>query len=91
MTISRLGHRPLAETAGFTPVVSDIVSTEFASEIARLTRMNSLHLDGAREIFAEFDPWAASCADLVEVAGIDVQTAEGSSAGWTLTSAPRTP
>ena len=67
----------LTETSGFTPVVSDFVSTEFASVIARLTRMNSLHLDGAREIFAEFDAWAASCADLAEVAGIDVQTAEG--------------
>ena len=45
--------------------------------IARLTRMSSLHPDGAREIFAEFDAWAASCADLVGVAGIDVRTAQG--------------
>ena len=67
----------LAETAGFIPVVSDFVSNEFASVIARLTRMNSLHLDGAREIFAEFDAWAAFCADLVGVTGIDVQTAQG--------------
>ena len=67
----------LAETAGFAPVVSDFVGTEFASVIARLTRMNSLHLDGAREIFAEFDAWAASCADRVGVTGIDVQTAQG--------------
>jgi uncharacterized protein len=67
----------LAETPGFTPVVSDFVSTEFASVIARLTRINSLHLNGAREIFAEFDAWAAACADLAEIASIDVQTAEG--------------
>ena len=33
--------------------------------------MNSLHLDGAREIFA------ASCADPAGVADIDVQTAQG--------------
>ncbi len=66
----------LAETPGFTPVVSDFVSTEFASVIARLTRMNSLHLDGAREIFAAFDAWTAACADLAKVAGIDVQTAD---------------
>ena len=67
----------LAETPGFTPIVSDFVSTEFASVIARLTRMSSLHPDGAREIFAEFDAWAAARADLAEVAAIDVQTAEG--------------
>jgi hypothetical protein len=52
-------------------------ATEIASVIARLTRMNSLHLDGAREIFAEFDAWSASCADRVGVTGIDVQTAQG--------------
>jgi predicted nucleic acid-binding protein len=67
----------LAETPGFAPIVSDFVSTEFASVIARLTRMSSLHPDGAREIFAEFDAWAAARADLAEVAAIDVQTAEG--------------
>ena len=67
----------LAETPGFAPVVSDFVRTEFASVIARLTRMNSLHPDGARETFAEFDAWAAAHAALAEVAGIDIQTAKG--------------
>jgi predicted nucleic acid-binding protein len=35
--------RALADGPGFAPIVSDFVSTEFASVIARLTRMNSLH------------------------------------------------
>ncbi len=69
--------RALAESPGFALVVSDFLSTEFASVIARLTRMNSLHLAGAREIFAEFDAWAAACADPAGVAAIDIQTAKG--------------
>jgi len=68
--------RTLAETPGFTPIVSDFVSTEFASVIARLTRMNNLTGDRAREIFAEFDCWAGGHADLAEVVSRDIQTAE---------------
>lgn len=39
--------------------------------------MNTLHPDRAREIFAEFDAWAAGCADLAELAGTDIQTVRG--------------
>ena len=66
----------LADRPGFDPIVSDFVSTEFASVIARLTRMNSLNQDQAREIFAEFDAWASQSADLAEVLSSDIQTAE---------------
>ena len=53
----------LADRPGFDPIVSDFVSTEFASVSARLTRMNSLNQDQAREIFAEFDAWASQSAE----------------------------
>lgn len=53
----------LADSPGFVPIVSDFVSTEFASVSARLTRMNSLNQDQAREIFAEFDAWASQSAE----------------------------
>ena len=68
--------RALADAHAFDPIVSDFVITEFASVIARLTRMNSPGEAQAREIFAEFDAWAGKYADLAEVVGSDIQTAE---------------
>jgi uncharacterized protein len=56
-------------------VVSDFAAAEFASVVARVTRMNRISEVAARAIFAGFDTWRARFADEEDAVSADIQTA----------------
>ena len=56
-------------------VVSDFAATEFASVIARVTRMNVLKKTEARAIFDGFDTWRARFTDEEDAVSSDIQVA----------------
>jgi predicted nucleic acid-binding protein len=53
-------------------VISDFAGAEFASAIARLTRMALLTGDQAAAIFADFDVWTSRAARRVESSTADI-------------------
>ncbi|HET8996840.1 MAG TPA: type II toxin-antitoxin system VapC family toxin [Acetobacteraceae bacterium] len=56
-------------------VISDFSGAEFASAIARLTRMNALTTDQAEAIFADFDIWTRRATTNIETIGADIRAA----------------
>lgn len=56
-------------------VVSDFAWAEFASAVARLTRMGALTTEQAAGIFADFDAWTTRVATRAETTSADVVTA----------------
>ena len=56
-------------------VVSDFVAAEFASVIARLTRMKRLPDEEAQAIFNRFDTWRARSAESEAASEFDIRTA----------------
>jgi predicted nucleic acid-binding protein len=61
--------------ANKTLAVSDFAAAEFASIIARLTRMTKIKDVEARAIFAGFDAWRSRFADEEDVVSFDIQAA----------------
>jgi len=57
-------------------VVSDFAATEFASVIARVTRMKVIKDTEARAIFDSFDTWRARFTDEEGVVSSDIRVAE---------------
>jgi predicted nucleic acid-binding protein len=57
------------------PMISDFVAAEFASVVARLTRMRHMTEDEARETFALFDNWRARSAHDADAAPDDIRLA----------------
>jgi uncharacterized protein len=55
-----------------TMVVSDFAAAEFASVVARVTRMNSIKEHEARAIFDGFDSWRARFADEENAVSLDI-------------------
>lgn len=58
-----------------TLVVSDFAATEFASVIARVTRMGTITEAEARAIFVGFDIWRGQFTDEEDVVSADIQAA----------------
>lgn len=58
-------------------VISDFAGAEFASAIARLTRMGALTALEAVGMFADFDAWAGQIATRAETTTVDVNAAIG--------------
>jgi uncharacterized protein len=56
-------------------IVSDFVAAEFASVVARLTRMRRLAAGDAAAIFGNFDAWKARAADMAETGAQDIAAA----------------
>jgi len=56
-------------------VVSDFAAAEFASVVARVTRMNRISEVAARAIFTGFDNWRARFADEEDDISADIQAA----------------
>jgi len=56
-------------------VVSDFARAEFASAIARLTRMGALTAAQAAGLFADFDAWVSRVATDAETTTADVRAA----------------
>jgi predicted nucleic acid-binding protein len=77
-------QEPLTARANFyirasTPevVISDFAGAEFASAIARLTRMGALSAAQSAGLFADFDIWVAQVATRAETTTADVSAAAG--------------
>jgi uncharacterized protein len=58
-----------------TLVVSDFVAAEFASVVARVTRMNTISEIEARAIFDGFDAWRTRFAEQEDAISADIQAA----------------
>jgi uncharacterized protein len=58
-----------------TLVVSDFAATEFASVVARVTRMNVIKEAEARAIFGGFDTWRVRFTEEEDVVSRDIQAA----------------
>jgi uncharacterized protein len=58
-----------------TVIVSDFAAAEFASVVARVTRMNRVTETQARAIFGNFDNWRARFADEGDVVSSDIEAA----------------
>jgi predicted nucleic acid-binding protein len=58
-------------------VISDLAGAEFASAVARLTRMGALTEAQAAGLFADFDTWVARVATRAETTTADVGAAAG--------------
>jgi predicted nucleic acid-binding protein len=56
-------------------IVSDFVDAEFASVIARLTRMRRIRDAEARGIFTRFDIWRAREAEAEDINAADIRAA----------------
>jgi uncharacterized protein len=56
-------------------IVSDFVAAEFASLVARLTRMGRLAAGDAAAVFGFFDAWKARAAEMAETGAADVAAA----------------
>jgi len=56
-------------------VVSDFAAAEFSSVIARLTRMNAIGPEQAREVFGGFDEWRARFTGNAEAGASDLGAA----------------
>jgi uncharacterized protein len=54
-------------------IVSDFAATEFASVVARVTRMNRLKEQEARAIFLSFDNWRGQFAEQEDTMPSDIQ------------------
>lgn len=58
-------------------VLSDFASAEFASSVARKTRMAAMTSEEARTAFTSFDAWASQQTTRVQTAPSDLTAAEG--------------
>jgi predicted nucleic acid-binding protein len=56
-------------------IVSDFAVAEFASAVARLTRMGRILEDDARAAFSGFDTWRTSSTEVEDVDGADIRAA----------------
>lgn len=56
-------------------IVSDFAAAEFASAVARLTRMGRILEDEARAAFSGFDTWRTRSAEMEDVDGADIRAA----------------
>ncbi len=56
-------------------IVSDFAAAEFASVVARVTRMNQIQGDQARAIFAAFDLWRGRFSEEADAVSSDIQSA----------------
>jgi uncharacterized protein len=56
-------------------IVSDFAAAEFASGVARLTRMRRLAADDANAIFATFDAWKARTSEIAHASTADIEAA----------------
>jgi predicted nucleic acid-binding protein len=61
--------------ANETLVISDFAAAEFASVVARVTRMNKIKDVEARAIFSGFDAWRARFVDEEDVVSLDIRAA----------------
>ena len=57
-------------------LLSDFAAAEFASAVARKTRIGHLTVEEAREVFATFDSWAAEQAARIQATSSDVSAGE---------------
>ncbi len=77
-TADALSGRADAYFESRTPTIllSDFVSAEFASVVARKTRTGELSMSEARSVFANFDAWVAEQAARVPVTSADIMASE---------------
>jgi uncharacterized protein len=56
-------------------IISDFAAAEFASGVARLTRMRRLAADDANAIFATFDAWKVRTSEIAHASTLDIAAA----------------
>lgn len=69
------GARALCSGSDDSYVVSDFVAAEFASVVARLTRMGRILKDQAPSLFGHFDTWRTRSTEAEDVDGVDIRVA----------------